>query len=431
VLRAYKYRIYPNVRQEVLLSKHFGCVRYIYNWGLNKKNEYYQKERKSIGYCKLSALLPNLKKELKWLGEVNAKSLQQALRNLDVAFGKHFKEGRGFPKFKSKKDSRQAFGIPQYVKVDFENRMISIHKIGSIKAVFHRRFNGKIRSATFSKTPTGKYFVSILVDDDKKIPKKDGINARKAIGIDLGLSDFATLSTGEKIENPRFLEKNLAQLQRQQRKLSCKVKGSKNRDKQRLVVARLHEKITNQRNDFLHKLTHKLTHDNQVDTICVEDLNVSGMIKNRHLSRGIADVSWSKFLEFLRYKCEWYGKNLLACGRFDPSSKTCSCGAVNKNLKLSDRTWVCPDCGTVIEDRDLNAAQNIKTFALQRQKNIGREPPESTPAERRVPKDRSMKQEAIGILSDGSSPDPEEVNAEDGIEISCIGTEYLTKRRDK
>jgi putative transposase len=253
--------------------------------------------------------------------------------------------------------------------VDFDQRKIKFPKIGEVKAVFHRIFTGKMKYATVSVTSTGKWFVSILVDDGKIEPEPAPFSLDTTIGIDVGLKDFATLSTGEKIENPRYLKNALQRLKVLQQRVSRKVKGSKNREKAIQKLARCHERIANQRNDFLHKLSFRVVSENQA--IAVESLNVSGMMKNHRLAQGIGDVSWGTFFTMLEYKCRRYGKTLLKIGRFDPSSKICSkCGYLTRDLSLSERAWICPDCGT-LHDRDTNAAINIKKFALQEQNLVG------------------------------------------------------------
>ena len=363
IQKSYKYRIYPTKSQQELLEKHFGCVRFIYNWGLEKKIKAYQKNKKRLSCFDLIKELTKLKKkkDFEWLNEVNSQSLQMSLRNLDNAFTSFFRKNNQFPRFKSKKNNRNNFQIPQGLKI--KNNKLTIFKIPNIKIRLSRKINGKIKTSTISKTPTGKYFISISIEQDKKIPRKPKITEKTTIGIDLGIKHFATISDERKIDNPKFLDKSLRNLKRQQRWLSRKKKGSNNKTKQRIKVALLFEKISNQRSDFLHKVSHQLTHENQVKSIAIEDLNVSGMLKNHYLAKSITDVSWGEFVRQLSYKCEWYGKNLLVIGRFEPSSKMCSCGYINKELKLSDREWTCPECKT-IHDRDLLASQNIKKFAL-------------------------------------------------------------------
>lgn len=370
MLKTYKYRIYPTKEQIDLLAKHFGCVRFIYNWGLSKKIEEYQKNKKTLSYFDLAKQLTLLKKEeeYKWLREVSISALQQSLRHLDNAFTKFFREKKGFPNFKSKKNNLNTYSLPEKVKIDFKNKKIILPKFkNSIKTKIDRIFEGKIKTCTIKKTSTNKYFITMLVQDEKLFPDKPIIEEKTSVGIDLGLKTFATLSTGEKIENQRNLAKLMPRLKVLQKRASRKQKGSNNRKKANLKVALLYEKITNRRNDFLHKLSHRLTHDNQVNTLCLETLNVTGMIKNHNLARSINDVAWSKFNEYLEYKTKWYGKNLIRIGRFEPSSKICSvCGNINNDLKLKDREWVCPVCKSDL-DRDINASKNILKFALQQQ----------------------------------------------------------------
>ena len=306
--------------------------------------------------------LAELKKEkdFEWLSKVNSQSLQMSLRNLDNAFTNFFRKQNKFPNFKSKKRNINSFQIPQHLKL---SNKLDIPKVKGINIKQHRKLEGKIKTATVSKMPTGKYYISILIEQDKELPKKRKIKEKTTIGIDLGIKTFATISDGRKIDNPKYLKNSLRKLKRQQRWLSRKVKGSNNRKKQIKKVALMHEKISNQRSDFLDKFSYQITHEKQVNTIAIEDLNVKGMVKNHCLAQAISDVSWGEFRRQLEYKTEWYGKNLLVIGRFEASSKTCICGQVNQELKLSDREWICKECGTK-HDRDVLAANNIKKFAL-------------------------------------------------------------------
>jgi putative transposase len=363
--KAYKYRIYPTKEQEKLISKSFGSVRFVYNRALDIKTSLYQKEKKGISIFELTNQMTTWKesKEFSWLKEVNSQSLQMSLRNLDSAFTRFFTEKNGFPKFKSKYD-KQSFQNPQATRVDPEAGRVFIPKFRSgIKCVFHRKFEGKIKTSTVSKNAAGKYFISILVEERIDNPAKPEKDETKTLGIDLGLKNFLVSSDGNKVENPRHLKKRLRKLARSQRKLSRRKKGSKNRDKQKRVVARIHEKVANTRKDFLHKLTSRLVKNQDYTGIAIEDLSVKNMIKNRRLAGSIADAGWGMFREFLTYKCEWYGKNLTVIGRFEPSSKLCTCGHKNDKLTLKDRIWTCVKCGTV-HDRDMLAAQNIKRFAF-------------------------------------------------------------------
>ena len=364
MLKAFKYRLYPNKEQKVLLEKHFGCVRFVWNWALGKKMEAYQKDKTNLSRYELQAELPKMKKgEQPWLAEVGSLSIQSKLEDLDKAYTSFFKKKVAYPKFKCKRNY-QKFRVPQNTKVDFEKGKVIIPKfLGGIKCIFDRQFEGDISSSYVSRTTTGKYFISILVEDGKELPTKPKIAEKSTIGIDVGLKHFATFSTGEKVENPKPLKRFLKKLKKQQRQLSKKTKGSNNRNKQRIKLAKTHEKITNCRKDFHHKLSHKLTHDNQVKTICMETLSTKDMMENSYMARQIADVGWNSFTNILKYKCDWYGKNFIQIGRFEPSSKLCSCGYINQTLTLKNREWTCPSCET-IHDRDILAANNIKKLGL-------------------------------------------------------------------
>lgn len=393
MFQAYKYRMYPSPEQIALLMQHIHACRFVYNHSLEQKIRAYEQAGRKLSCFDLNTCLPALKEEHPWLKEVNSQSLQSANKNLDNAFTRFFREKKGFPRFKSKKNPVQSFQVPQHYRVDFDQKRIRFPKIGEVKTIFHRIFTGKMKYATVSVTSTGKWFVSILVDDGKPEPEPAPFSLDTTLGIDVGLKDFATLSTGEKVENPRYLKNSLQRLKVLQRRVSRKKKGSKNRQKAIQRLARCHEKVANRRNDFLHNLSFRVVSENQA--IAVESLNVGGMMKNHHLAQGIGDVSWSTFFTMLEYKCRRYGKTLLKIGRFDPSSKICSkCGYLKQDLALSDREWVCPDCGTH-HDRDINAAINIKKFALQEQNLVGvsgveraEEPVDS------LPMGRGMKQEA-------------------------------------
>jgi putative transposase len=369
--RAYKYRLCPNEEQKVLIAKHLGSCRFIYNYALDKKVRAYQTDKTNLSRFDIQAELPNMKKseEYCWLKEVNSLSLQASLANLDSAYTKFFREHKGFPRFKSKKDSKQSFSIPQNTNVDFENSRVFIPKFKSgIKAKFHRTFEGIVKSSTITRTSTGKYFISILVEvNEPDVPMKP-ICESKAVGIDLGIKTFAVLSDGTEIPNPKQLKQSLDKVKKLQRSLSHKNKGSKNRDKARRKLALAHEQVTNRRNDFLHKVTSYLI--NNYDTICLEDLNVKGMVKNHHLAQALEDIAIGTFNALLEYKAKERGVNILRIGRFEPSSKMCTCGYINHNLTLAMREWVCPECGKV-HDRDFLAANNIKRFAFRNINTVG------------------------------------------------------------
>jgi putative transposase len=356
VLKGFKYRIYPNNSQKELIAKHIGSSRFVYNLALETKNSAYLGYKHKFSPFDLIKQLPELKKECLWLKEVNSQSLQQSIQNMDIAFKKFFK-GSGFPKFKSKHKGSQSFAVPQNVTV--KNDLLIIPKFQEgINIVLHRPIKGTIKSATISISPTGKYFASILIDTNIEKPTKVLIEENTCIGVDLGIKDFAITSNGDIFSNPKNLIKAQLKLKYLQRKFS-KHKGK--RTKQKLAL--LHEKVVNKRKDFLHKTSIKLIRENQ--TIALEDLAVNNMVKNHNLAQSISDASWSMFVTMLEYKADWYGKNILKIGRFAPSSKTCSCcGYINKELTLKDRKWICIKCNS-IHDRDINAATNIKSFALK------------------------------------------------------------------
>jgi putative transposase len=369
MLKAYKYRIYPTKEQEESFFQHFGACRFVYNWALENKIKSYEQNGKSVSRFTLNKMMTELKEEHTWLKNVNSQSLQGATLSLETAFTKFFREKKGFPKFKSKKNPVQSFSVPQFYEVDFDKNKVKLPKIGWIKTKLHRKFKGIEKTATLSRTPTGKYYISILVDDEQETPVKSLFNEKVTVGIDIGIKDFAILSNGEKIDNPKYLKTSIQRLNVLQRRMSRKQKGSKNRAKARNAVSKLHERISNQRNDFQHKLSSKLIGENQA--LALETLNVSGMLKNHCLALHIADASWNSFVTKLEYKAEWFGKTILRIGRFEPSTKICNvCGYYNKNLTLADREWQCPDC-KINHDRDINAAINIKKFALNKQNLIG------------------------------------------------------------
>ena len=369
MLKAYKYKLEPTAEQKILIEKHIGSCRYIYNWALSLKIKSYEETGKSLSQFDINKRITSLKVENKWLGEVNSQSLQGMTRNLESAFTKFFREKKGFPKFKSKKNPIQSFPVPQHYTVDFEKGNIKLPKFGIVKAVLHRKFEGELKTATVSKSYTGKYYISILVEDGKELPTNGTFSESTTIGIDLGIKDFAVFSTGEKIENPKYLKNSIKRLKVLQKRVSRKQKGSKNSEKAKQRLAVLHEKISNQRNDFQHKLSSRLISENQA--IAVETLNVKGMQKNHHLAQAIGDSAWSSFVTKLEYKAKWLGKTVLRIGQFEPSSKICHvCGYHKSDLTLKDREWICPDCKTVL-DRDVNAAINIKKFALMDQNLIG------------------------------------------------------------
>lgn len=357
MLKAYKYRLNPSKQQVELINKHIGSVRFLYNLALETKQMAYA-SGVNLNRYDLQLQLKDLKIECKWLKDVNSQSLQVSLMNLDAAYHRFFKGQNSFPKFK-KKSNGGSFNVPQSVAIIGNKLIIPKFKEG-ININIHRSVNGVIHQATISRTPSGKYFVSILCETGEvKLPKQP-IKESETVGIDLGIKTFIVTSDGKEFNNPKFLLKAQSKLKFIQRKYS-KYKGK--RTKQRLAL--LHEKVANKRQDFLHKVSTKLIRENQ--SIAIETLQIDNMLKNHKLAKSISDAGWGIFVNMLEYKADWYGKNILKIGTFEPSSKTCShCGYVNKELQLKDRKWTCNSCST-LHDRDINAACNIKSFALKKE----------------------------------------------------------------
>ena len=295
---------------------------------------------------------------------------------MDSAFTKFFREHTGFPKFKSKHHSKPSFKNINSVRIDFDNSRIKLPIVGWVNFYKNRSFDGKIGTVTVSKSTTGKYYVSILVEDGASLPEKFPIISTTSVGVDVGLKDFAVLSNGQVFQNPKYLEKSSKRLSCLQRRMSRRKKGSNRYKKAKHDVAVCHERIRNRRQDFLHKVSKKIVSENQ--TIVIEDLNVGGMLKNHCLAKGISSAAWSEFFKMLQYKSDWRGVNLIRIGRFEPSSKMCGCGYIHRDLKLSDRVWTCPNCGSK-NDRDLIAAQNIKKFGLEKQNLLTQENINKTP----------------------------------------------------
>lgn len=365
-LKAYQYRMYPSQPQLDLIWKHVNHNRGLYNKLLALSCRYYKIFGRSVSKRRLQDHIVKLKKRpyYAWLKEVNSQSLLATLEHLDAAFSNFFSGRTKFPRFKSKRCHWHSYANPQHTEVSFEEGKIKLPKIGWIKAKLHRIFQGKIKTSTVKIAPSGKITVSILVEDGYNLPTPTTVVPNETIGIDLGIKDFVITSDGVKFANKRHLSRKLRKLSKQQKILSRKRKKSHSRQKQQRKVAKLHEAVANARKDYHHKVSHTLVSDNQT-TIVVEDLAVKNMIKNRRLSRHIADVGWGQFVNFLRYKQAYQGKNLLAINRFKPSSKECRmCHMKNELLSLSDRVFVCPNCGHT-EDRDIHASHNIKRFGLE------------------------------------------------------------------
>ena len=361
--KAYKYRIYPNKNQQELIQKTFGCTRFVYNYYLNKRKEMYEKDKTTFTYNMCSKDLTKLKKGLEWLREPDKDSLQKALKDLDAAYKKFFKEHTGYPKFKSKKNRYKSYRTScTNNNIRFENRRIKLPKLGVVKTRDKQIPQGRILNATISQEPNGHYYCSLCCTDieHEQLPKTN-----QNIGIDLGLVDFAITSDGIKIENPQFYEKSEQKLARLQRELSRKTIGGSNWNKVRIKVANLQKHVANQRKDFLQKLTTRIIRQN--DIICIEDLDVKSMketdtsIRNKR----VGDVSWSEFRRMLTYKSQWYGKTLSVVDRYFPSSQICHCCVFRSGKKSEDiRCWICPNCNSEL-DRDINAAINILNKGLR------------------------------------------------------------------
>ena len=368
VVKAIKVQIYPNEQQQELIVKTVGCCRFVYNWALEKKIAFYQSAKKSISKWTLISELTKLKedKNNEWLNEVPSQSLQQSIADLDTAFSRFFKKNSVFPKFKSKKKAKQSYRIPQSFEVNRDAHYLKLPKLGWIR--FIDEFNvpscADFRNISVSMED-GKYFASLCYKTAETPMALKPIESDKTVGIDLGLTTLATFSDGTKVKNPRHLRKHEETIKKEQQILSKKKEGTKAYEKQKGKLNRAHKKVANARRDFLHKLTTSLVDNQNWTSFCVEDLDVKGMQQNSHLARSIGDVGWRMFRSMMEYKCKDKGKNLVVIGRFDASSKACTCGSVNQNLTLADRIWTCSSCGK-LHDRDILASNNIKCFGLRK-----------------------------------------------------------------
>lgn len=365
-MRAIKIKIYPSKKQINALDQNFGACRWVYNYALEKKIKHYNDTKKSLSILKISNEITNLKKceKTSWLKDANAVSIQQSLRHLDGAFQKFFNHQNRFPKFKSK-HGKQSCNFLKHFKINLDQKYIKLPKIGWIKFRDKFNFNNKeLKSIAVSKNTIGEFFASITFEyKDTKIKKK--IDNKNTCGIDLGIKDFAILSNGQKIQNPKHIEKYLNKLKSQNQKLAKSKKGGNTRDKIKKSLSKTYKKIANSRKDFIHKTVNSLVENQDFVAFAIEDLAVKDMQEKSYkkLSQLIGDAGWRMFRTILEYKCNSVGKSALTIGRFEASSKTCVCGVKNHELKLDQREWTCNNCGAK-HDRDILAANNIKNFAL-------------------------------------------------------------------
>lgn len=350
-----KMRIKPSTKQQELLNHTFGCVRWIWNYALTLAQQHYQETKEMLSVYEIKKHLPHLKKEYPWLKDVHSQPLQESILNYGKARSRFLKRQSGYPRLKSKR-SKQSFQYPQGVKVDEENQRVYLPKIGWIRCVLHRELKGEVKTVTISKSKSGHYYASLTMDDGEETPVKVK-EIEKVEALDLGLYDYAVNSEGVKYDNPRALKRAENRLRKRQKCVSRKPKGSKNREKARILLAKAHEKVSRVRHDIQHKLSHHLADENQA--VIVEDLNVLGMMKNRRLAKSLSDAAFTSFVTKLTYKLERRGGHLVKVDRYFPSSKLCSkCEELNDELTLNIRDWVCSFCGEA-HDRDINAAKNL------------------------------------------------------------------------
>jgi len=381
MLKAIKVRIYPNEEQASYINRQLGCCRFVYNSCLAYRKDSYEKENISISSNDALKYIVDLKLEYGWLKEVHSKVLQQSVRDMNQAYDNFFKLHRGYPKFQSKHDYNQSCRFPNDAFIGIRGNRIDLikvlkdihYKCSRIDEKYLNKNQDKVKSITLRKEPCGFYYLSILIDK----PNKQVQQSQNTVGIDLGIKDFVITSNGEVFENQHFKKSQLDKLKRLQRQLSRKEKGSNNRNKARIRLAKLNKKINDKKLNYLHEVSNALINENQV--ICMEDLNVKGMVKNHKLAESISEMNFGEFRRMLEYKATWYGRVIVKVNRFYPSSKTCNhCGYIKKDLKLNDRQWTCPECGKVI-DRDYNAACNIKDEGIRiYEKQIGLSSPEYT-----------------------------------------------------
>jgi putative transposase len=375
MLKTFQYELRPTEMQKRQLLQVMGNVRYVYNWALSQKKEEWESAKGSVGQFELMRRLTAHKKEKEWLSLAPVHSLQKAISHLENAYQNFFEKRAEYPRYKSRKKGTGSFEIPDksHIKYEGEKQEVFIPKVKWVRVFKDRDLQGEIRQATVKKTATGRFYISILCETGAAAPVLPIPSKTSTVGIDLGIKDFAITSDGQIFENPRHFVSSQKRLGVYQKRLSRAVKGSKNREKLKLKVARVHERVANQRRDFQHKVSTELTcSENQTTVIAMETLSAENLLKNSKLAKHISDAAWNQFKQFVEYKCSWYGKHFVQIGRFEPSSKTCSvCGWYYRDLTLKVRSWECPECGTH-HDRDVNAACNIRNFGwLTLDKSLG------------------------------------------------------------